>query len=161
MMFDRLVKHHKIKNLLWIWSVDRPEGSSLKFEERWPGPEYVDILSLGCYRDVQPSHYDELLKLANGKPIGLAEVGNNISLSVLEAQPKWTRWMKWAGFGPRGDATNRLAAIVQSPRSWSLSDPTARPLRPFAPPPGWQWSRLRRLRHEPFMKRPSTITVRE
>jgi mannan endo-1,4-beta-mannosidase len=29
MMFDRLVKHHKIKNLIWVWSVDRPEGSSL------------------------------------------------------------------------------------------------------------------------------------
>ena len=126
MMFDRLVKFHKIKNLLWVWSVDRPEGTSLKFEECWPGPEYVDILSLDCYGEFKQSYYDDLLKLANGKPIALGEVAGNLSLPVLEAQPKWTWWMAWAGSGVRGDATNRLAAIVNDPRSWSLSDPDYR-----------------------------------
>jgi hypothetical protein len=87
---------------------------------------YKDILSLDCYREFQQSHYEALLKLANGKPIALAEVGNNLSLATLEAQPKWVWWMKWAGIGSRGDTTNRLAAIVQSPRSWSLNDPDYR-----------------------------------
>jgi mannan endo-1,4-beta-mannosidase len=126
MMFDRLVKFHKIKNLLWVWSVDRPEGTSLKFEECWPGPEYVDILSLDCYREFKQSYYDDLLKQANGKPIALGEVAGNLSLPVLEAQPKWTWWMVWAGSGVRGEATNRLAAMVNDPRSWSLSDPDYR-----------------------------------
>jgi len=123
MMFDRLVKHHKLKNLIWVWSVDRPEGTSLKFEECWPGPEYVDILSLDSYQEFKQSYYEDLLKLGHGKPIALAEVGNNLSLAVLEAQPRWTWWMTWAGSGVRGDATNRLAAIVKDPRSWSLNDP--------------------------------------
>jgi mannan endo-1,4-beta-mannosidase len=48
-MPDRLVEHHKIKNLIWIWSVDRPEGTSLKFQECWQDHEYVDILSLDYY----------------------------------------------------------------------------------------------------------------
>jgi mannan endo-1,4-beta-mannosidase len=122
MMFDRLVKHHKIKNLIWVWNVDRPEGTSLKFQECWPGPEYVDILSLDCYREFKQSYYDELLKLANGKPIALGEVGGNLSLAVFQAQPRWTWWMEWAGSGVRGDITNRLAALVKDPRSWSLSD---------------------------------------
>jgi mannan endo-1,4-beta-mannosidase len=126
MMFDRLVKFHKIKNLIWVWSVDRPEGTSLKFEECWPGPEYVDILSLDCYQEFKQSYYDDLLKQANGKPIALGEVAGNLSLPVLEAQPKWTWWIAWAGSGVRGDATNRLAAIVNDPRSWSLSDPDYR-----------------------------------
>ena len=146
MMFDRLVKHHKIKNLIWVWNVDRPEGTSLRFEECWPGPEYVDILSLDCYREFKQSYYDELLKLANGKPIALGEVGGNLSLAVLQAQPQWTWWMEWAGSGVRGDITNRLAALVKDPCSWSLSDPAYRkaiapirlasglPAEPPAPP---------------------------
>lgn len=126
MTFDRLVKHHQIKNLIWVWSVDRPEGTSLKYEDCWPGPEYVDILSLDCYGEFKQSYYDDLLKLANGKPIALAEVGGTLSLAALEAQPKWTWWMTWAGMGARGDATNRFSAIVNAPRSWSLSDPEYR-----------------------------------
>jgi len=147
MMFDRLVKHHKIKNLIWVWSVDRPEGTSLKFKECWPGPEYVDILSLDCYQGFKQSYYDDLLKLANGKPIALGEVGGNLSLEVLKAQPRWTWWMAWAGSGARGGAATRLAEIVKDPHSWSLSDPEYRkaiaPIRaasglaaePPAPPP--------------------------
>jgi mannan endo-1,4-beta-mannosidase len=126
MMFDRLVKFHKIKNLLWVWSMDRPEGTSLKFEECWPGPEYVDILSLDCYQEFKQSYYDDLLKLADGKPIALGEVAGNLALPVLEGQPQWTWWMAWAGSGVRGEATNRLAAMVNDPRSWSLSDPDYR-----------------------------------
>ena len=122
MMFDRLVKHHKIKNLIWVWNVDRPEGTSLKFEECWPGTEYVDILSLDCYQEFKQSYYDDLLKLANGKPIALGEVGGNLTLAALQAQPKWTFWMVWAGSGVRGEAPGRLAAIVKDPRYWSLDD---------------------------------------
>jgi mannan endo-1,4-beta-mannosidase len=144
MMFDRLVKHHKIKNLIWVWNVDRPEGTSLQFEDCWPGPEYVDVLSLDCYQTFKQSYYDDLLKLANGKPIALAEVGGNLSLDVLKAQPRWAWWMVWAGMGVQGSATNRLAAIVNDPLSWSLDDPDYRkalaPIRaasglPAEPPP--------------------------
>jgi len=124
MMFNRLVQHHKIKNLIWVWSVDRPEGTSLRFEECWPGPEYVDILSLDCYSEFKQSYYDDLMRLAAGKPIALAEVGAAPSLEVLAQQPNWTWWMTWAGMaqgrGPEGAAAVRT--LVHDPRSWSLSD---------------------------------------
>jgi mannan endo-1,4-beta-mannosidase len=126
MMFDRLVNHHKLKNLIWVWNVDRPEGTSLTFEDCWPGSQYVDILSLDCYQVFKQSYYDDMLKLANGKPIALAEVGGNLTLDVLKAQPKWAWWMVWAGMGVRGEATNRYTAIVHDPHSWSLSDPDYR-----------------------------------
>ena len=48
------------------------------------------------------SYYDDLLKLANGKPVALAEVGGNLSLDVLKAQPRWAWWMAWAGIGRAG-----------------------------------------------------------
>jgi mannan endo-1,4-beta-mannosidase len=98
----------------------------LKFEECWPGPQYVDVLSLDCYGEFKQSYYEDLLKVADGKPIALAEVGAAPSPAVLEAQPRWTWWMEWAGMGVRGDATNRVAALLKDPRSWSLSDPAYR-----------------------------------
>jgi mannan endo-1,4-beta-mannosidase len=127
MMFDRIVKHHQIKNLIWIWSVDRPEGTSLKFEECWPGPEYVDILSLDCYGEFKQSYYDDLVKLANGKPVALAEVGAPPTPEVLAKQPGWTWWMTWAGMGAGrrrgGDAEpNPIQTLVNDPRSLSLTD---------------------------------------
>jgi mannan endo-1,4-beta-mannosidase len=122
MLFDRIVKYHKIKNLIWVWNVDRPEGTSLKFEECWPGPEYVDILSLDCYQEFKQSYYDDLLKLANGKPIALGEVGGNLSLAALTSQSQWVWWMEWAGSGLRGEATNHLAGIMHDARYWSLDD---------------------------------------
>jgi cephalosporin-C deacetylase-like acetyl esterase len=128
MMFERLVNHHQIKNLIWVWSVDRPEGTSLKFEEYWPGSQYVDVLSLDCYREFKQSYYDDLLKLAAGKPIALAEVGAPPSLEVLAQQPKWTWWMTWAGMGQgrRPGVAEAMRALVHDPRSWSLSDPEYR-----------------------------------
>ena len=66
MMFDRLVNHHKLKNLIWVWNVDRPEGTTLPFNECWPGPEYVDVVSFDCYRVFKQSYYDDLLKLDSG-----------------------------------------------------------------------------------------------
>lgn len=126
MLYDRLVHHHQIKNLIWVWNVDRPEAPSLAFEECWPGSAYVDVLSFDCYYEFKQSYYDELLKLAYGKPIALGEVGNNLTLEVLQAQPRWTWWMAWADYGVRAEATNRFPRIVNDPRSWSLSDPEYR-----------------------------------
>jgi mannan endo-1,4-beta-mannosidase len=123
MMFDRLVKHHKLKGLLWIWSVDRPNPPSLQFEECWPGPEYVDILSLDCYGQFEQRFYDGLVKLANGKPVCLAEVDNPPSLEVLTQQPLWTWWMPWAGMGRGGRGSAPISKMVQDPRLWCLEDP--------------------------------------
>lgn len=143
MMFDRIVKFHHVKNLIWVWNVDRPEGTSLKFEECWPGPQYVDILSLDCYAEFKPSYYDAMLKLADGKPIALAEVGGNLTRAAIAAQPRWVWWMEWAGSGLRSNVASNLAVMVKDPRYWSLDDAGYRqaiaPIRvasglPAAPP---------------------------
>ncbi|MGO9109939.1 MAG: glycoside hydrolase family 26 protein [Thermoguttaceae bacterium] len=126
MMFDRLVKYHKIRNLIWIWNCDRPEGTSLKLEECWPGPEYADILALDCYSIFKQSYYDDMVKLADGKPVALGEVGGNLNLAAIKSQPKWVFWMEWAGSGVRGNVGKNLTEMVKEPRYWSLSDPEYR-----------------------------------
>jgi mannan endo-1,4-beta-mannosidase len=124
-LFDRLVNYHHLDNLVWIWSVDRPSTPERQFADYFPGRNYFDIAALDVYHgDFQQSYYRDLLKLAGGKPVALAEVGPPPALDVLKQQPRWTWWMLWAGMVGRGpDATNAMQTLVNSPRSLSLEDP--------------------------------------
>jgi mannan endo-1,4-beta-mannosidase len=76
------------------------------------------------HSDFNPSYYHDLLKLADGKPVTLAEVGPPPTVDILKQQPKWTWWMQWAGMEGRGESTsNAVQALFNDPRSYSLSDP--------------------------------------
>jgi mannan endo-1,4-beta-mannosidase len=125
-LFDRLVNYHRLNNLVWIWSVDRPGTNAGPFADFFPGKTYFDIAALDVYRnDFQKSYYDDLLKLADGKPVTLAEVGPAPTIAVLEQQPKWTWWMLWAIDGRRMTVTTNspMRALVNDPRSLSRDDP--------------------------------------
>jgi hypothetical protein len=124
-LFDRYVHHHQLNNLVWVWSVDRPERADRRFADYYPGREYFDIAALDVYGEFKQSYYDDLLKVAAGKPLALAEVGRAPSLEILAQQPGWTWWMTWAGMGGgrRTEGVNPMRTLVDDPRSWSLSDP--------------------------------------
>ena len=124
-IFDRYVNHHKLNNLVWVWSVDRPEREDRQFADYYPGAEYFDIASLDVYGEFKQSYYDDLLRVAAGKPLALAEVGRAPAIEVLAKQPGWTWWMTWAGMGARRptEGVNPMQTLVNDPRSWSLSDP--------------------------------------
>jgi len=124
-LFDRLVRHHGINNLVWVWNVDRPTSAGRRFQDYFPGADAFDVASLDAYdSDFRQSYYEELLRLAAGKPVALAEVGPPPTLEVLERQPRWAWWMTWAEMvGAKDAGTARaLRAMVDSPRSWSLGD---------------------------------------
>jgi len=123
-LFDRLANHHQLNNLVWIWSVDRPSTSERQFVDFFPGRNYFDIAALDVYHsDFSPSYYRDLLKLAGGKPVALAEVGPPPTLDVLEKQPEWTWWMLWAGMvGKEPGANHVMQTLVNNPRSLSLDD---------------------------------------
>ena len=82
-LFDRLVKYHKLDNLIWVWSVDRPNKPEMQFSNYYPGDEYLDVLALDVYgSDFKLSYYDDLVALSKGKPVVLGEVGNPPGLDV-------------------------------------------------------------------------------
>jgi mannan endo-1,4-beta-mannosidase len=124
-LFDRLVNYHQLNNLIWIWSVDRPAMPERQFADYFPGRQYFDIAALDVYHsDFNPTYYHDLLKLADGKPVTLAEVGPPPTVDILNQQPKWTWWMQWAGMEGRAESTsNAVQALFDDPRSYSLSDP--------------------------------------
>jgi hypothetical protein len=111
-LFDRLVNYHKLNNLIWVWSVDRPTKPERQFSYYFPGSEYLDILSLDVYqRDFNRSYYDSLLALSNGKPIALAEVGPPPTAEILKKQPKWIYYITWAG-GVRGMLKKQYQVLI-------------------------------------------------
>jgi mannan endo-1,4-beta-mannosidase len=97
-LFDRLVKRHKLNNLIWVWSVDRPNKPEMQYSYFYPGNQYLDILSLDVYRnDFNQVYYDSLVAISKGKPLALGEVGNPPTLDILKNQPKWTYYVTWSG----------------------------------------------------------------
>ena len=121
-IYDRLVNHHGLDNLVWVWSVDRPGDNSLDFESVYPGDEYVDVVSLDVYgRDFAQSYYEDLVALAKGKPLVLGEVGNPPTPEILGRQPGWTMWVVWAGMA-RGTSRAEYETLLDDPRVLSLED---------------------------------------
>ncbi len=122
-MFDRYVNHHKLDNLIWVWSVDRPSTPVRKFSNFYPGNEYLDILSLDVYgSDFNHDYYDSLKALSQGKPIVLGEVGNPPVPEILDTQPDWALWVIWAGM-VRNLSKNQHLELVNDPRILSMEDP--------------------------------------
>jgi len=122
-LFERFVNHHKLNNLVWVWSVDRPIKPEMQYSDYFPGSEYLDVLSLDVYgRDFNQTYYDSLIALSNGKPLVLGEVGNPPTLEILDSQPKWTLYVIWAGM-VRNTLKKQHQALADDPRILSLEDP--------------------------------------
>jgi mannan endo-1,4-beta-mannosidase len=122
-LYDRLVNYHKLNNLVWIWSVDRPSTPIRKFSNFYPGNEYLDILALDVYgSDFNQAYYDSLMVLSKGKPIVLGEVGNPPTTGILDHQPNWGYWVIWAGM-VRNLTKKQHQELVNDPRILSQEDP--------------------------------------
>lgn len=122
-LFDRFVKLHKLNNLIWVWSVDRPSKPGMEFVNYYPGDNYLDIFALDVYgSDFKQDYYDRLVALSKGKPLALAEVGNPPSSDLLRAQPKWSYWMIWAGM-VRNTTKKQYEAFADDQRILGLNDP--------------------------------------
>jgi mannan endo-1,4-beta-mannosidase len=122
-IFDRLVKHHKLNNLVWLWSVDRAHKPEMHYSHYYPGNDYLDVLSLDVYgSDFSTAYYDSLLALSEGKPLVLGEVGNPPNLEILKSQPKWALWVVWAGM-VRNTTKKQYAVYDKDPHVLFLEDP--------------------------------------
>ena len=122
-LFDRLVNHHHLTNLIWVWSVDRPSKPGMEHAKFFPGIDCVDVLALDVYgSDFAQSYYDSLVALSQGKPVVLGEVGNPPTPDILNQQPKWAYYVTWAGM-VRNTSRQQYDALMQLPRVLGLEDP--------------------------------------
>ena len=103
MLYERYTNHHQLNNLIWVWNANAPihgrKGPSMEYVDYFPGHEFVDVLAADIYRgDYRQSHHDQLVELANEKPIAMGEIGLVPEPQILDQQPRWTWFMIWARF---------------------------------------------------------------
>jgi mannan endo-1,4-beta-mannosidase len=132
MMYDYFTNHHKLNNLLWVWDTnaprDIPGDEAWAYKDFFPGIEYVDVLAADVYRnDYKQSHYDQLMELAQGKPIALGEVGEIPTLDTLQQQPGWTWFMPWGWILFLSNEPEAITTLYQSDRVLTLDEVTVDP----------------------------------
>lgn len=98
MLYQRLVGFHKLDNLIWVWNANEiSRDTILDYADVYPGHDVVDILATDVYsgKYVEDKDYQALLKLADGRPIALGEIGKFPSPAMLKKQPQWAWFMSW------------------------------------------------------------------
>ena len=96
MLFDRLVNFHGLNNLIWVYNANEMRVGVDSYDTYYPGDDVVDILAADIYRAGFNIHnYEELLRLAGGKPIAVGEVGPIPTPQDFRDQPQWTWFMSW------------------------------------------------------------------
>lgn len=124
MLFDRLVNYHEINNLIWVFNGNEINPPWVEtYDKYFPGLEYVDILATDVYSSkYNIEDYNSLLKLGEGKPIALGEVGHMPTVSQLKEQPKWTWFMTWADFIFTGNTEEERNEIFKAENTLTLGE---------------------------------------
>lgn len=121
-LYHRFVDVHHLDNLVWVWNVNAPGGAAGPIADYYPGANYADVVTMDIYGEFQQDYYDSMLKLADGKPIALAEVGALPSPEVLAQQPRWAYFMVWSGL-LQTSPMDRIQAVYHLPQALNRDDP--------------------------------------
>jgi mannan endo-1,4-beta-mannosidase len=136
-LYDRLVHVHHLNNLIWVWNVNSPSENAGPIEPYFPGPRYVDVVTMDIYGEFKQDYYDATVALAGDKPIALAEVGAMPTLEVLAGQPRWAYFMMWSGLAEIANTPDQLQTMFHAPNLLNRGDPPFTP-QPADPSPGFE-----------------------
>jgi mannan endo-1,4-beta-mannosidase len=122
-LFDYYTKKHKLNNLIWVWSPDKPLYG---LKEYYPGDKYVDIVACDIYPVKDTSvvfrqvWYNELLEIAGNKPLAIGECGVMPSEEILKAQPRWVWFMCWTDRAFKSNTPENIIKIYKSDKTITL-----------------------------------------
>lgn len=108
-MFDRMVNHHGLKNLIWVWTREPDDN------DWYPGDEYVDIVGRDIYKEGNHGSHIEEFKAFNKlhgtkKMITLSECGSIPDVDNLKRdEAAWSWFMSWYGDFVRKAENNSIA----------------------------------------------------
>lgn len=96
LLYDRLVNHHELHNLIWVWNGQH--------RDYYPGDTYVDIAAEDIYdteRDPDPeeqAYLDATTYTETPKLVALSETGALPDPRRLqESRARWSWFMLWSG----------------------------------------------------------------
>jgi mannan endo-1,4-beta-mannosidase len=122
MTYDRIVNYHHLDNLIWVWNSNAPTGGNAgPYADFYPGPRYCDVLATDVYGEFKQSYHDDLVALADGRPIALGEIGRVPTTAVLKGQRKWTWFMIWADL-LRMSKVELVQELLNDPHTLSRGD---------------------------------------
>jgi hypothetical protein len=122
MLYDRFVNYHRLDNLIWVWNTNAPNGRNAgPYYAYYPGLEYCDVFATDIYDEYKQSYYDDLVEIAEGKPVAIGECSRVPSPDLLKEQPKWTWFMIWADLFPLNKPED-AKALFYDPRTLSRGD---------------------------------------
>jgi mannan endo-1,4-beta-mannosidase len=116
-LFERLVNHDGLRNLLWVWQAAQPElgpGSASAFSDYFPGLLCADALAVSL-REANPRSRaaNSLAQFAAGKVIGVELTGDLPSPEFFAQNPGWA----WFMAAPTGSAQADSAARTEALRN--------------------------------------------
>ena len=111
MLFDRLVQHDGLRNLVWVWEADPPAfgpGATGMLSDFFPGLLYTDALELRLRQLSTRLPADRILaQTALGKPIGIELAGDIPLAEALTGRASWA----WFVVAPGADSEARTDAL--------------------------------------------------
>ncbi len=114
LLYDRLTNHHKLHNLIWVWS--EPKSSW------YPGSEKVDIVGYDSYPgnfdySTQKEAFDKLYKLTGGKKmVALTENGPIPDVDACLADDvKWAYFLSWSKLVKEQNSAAHIKATFAHP----------------------------------------------
>jgi mannan endo-1,4-beta-mannosidase len=125
-LYERFVNVHHLDNLVWVWNVNAPGGSAGAPEDYYPGAQYVDVVTMDIYGEFKQEYYDDMLRIAAGRPIALAEVGALPPLDALASQPRWAYFMTWSGL-LETSPNELIQSVYHAPVAVNRDDPRMAP----------------------------------
>ena len=109
LLYDRLVNHHGLNNLIWVWTITNNDGA----EDWYPGRDKVDIVGADVYRDhtnhaSYKDYFDFVASVSEGhKLVALSECGAVPSVeNMLAKGDTWLYFMPWYGDFTQDDKHN-------------------------------------------------------
>jgi mannan endo-1,4-beta-mannosidase len=123
-VYDRMVNTHKLNNLLWVWNPNAPNEWAKAYSNYYPGAAKVDVLAADIYNnDFKQSYYENLLKLADGKPIGIGESGELPDPVILsQTQSKWVYTMTWGKMLLENNNLQKIQSFMSNKYTVSRDD---------------------------------------
>lgn len=113
MLFERLVHHDQVRNLVWVWEAAPPSfgpGPNGAFSAYFPGLLHVDALRLAVSQTQSRFRSDVFLHaFAVGKPIGLSINGPTPDPAFFARETYWA----WFVLGPPAAGSAPWAQTLQ------------------------------------------------
>ncbi len=120
MLFERLVHHDRVRNLVWVWEAAPPSfgpGANGAFSEYFPGLLHVDALQLAVSQTHARFRSDVLLRAFSvGKPIGISINGPLPDPAFFAQETDWAWFVLGPPISGPAPTAQTLQALYSDPR---------------------------------------------